>query len=263
MESTEVLRRLGVHVFPKELFVRSFSHPLRLSRATKLLGWQPPAVSSVCSSCLQCRVSVFFHRTISWNKLRRRKKNAVSQHHVMVFNLCLTAPRGSVRENHRRLGGAALLHQAPGLPPLPQLPLLRRHPHPPAVGGVCCPLLETVSGCTRAVTWPWEAWLGSVFGFVVFVLSLGTCFFNWHPPPSPSSSLCRSHMIQVVLGEHSIVKAEGFEQRFNVSLVIRHYQYRHWSFDNDIMLIKVMDGGDTLVLWIFFFFLSLTLSWQL
>lgn len=66
--------------------------------------------------------------------------------------------------------------------------------------------------------------------------------------------------MQVVLGEHSIVKAEGFEQRFNVSLVIRHYQYRHWSFDNDIMLIKVMDGGDTLVLWIFFFFLSLTLS---
>lgn len=52
-------------------------------------------------------------------------------------------------------------------------------------------------------------------------------------------------MMQVVLGEHSIMKVEGFEQRFNVSLVIRHYQYKHWSFDNDIMLIKVMDGGDT------------------
>lgn len=52
-------------------------------------------------------------------------------------------------------------------------------------------------------------------------------------------------MMQVVLGEHSIDKVEGFEQRFNVSLVIRHYQYKHWSFDNDIMLIKVMDGGDT------------------
>lgn len=63
-----------------------------------------------------------------------------------------------------------------------------------------------------------------------------------HPPPFLSS---RSHMMQVVLGEHSIVKVEGFEQRFNVSLVIRHYQYRHWSFDNDIMLIKVMDDGDT------------------
>lgn len=52
-------------------------------------------------------------------------------------------------------------------------------------------------------------------------------------------------MMQVVLGEHSIVKVEGFEQRFNVALVIRHYQYKHWSFDNDIMLIKVMDDGDT------------------
>lgn len=51
--------------------------------------------------------------------------------------------------------------------------------------------------------------------------------------------------MQVVLGEHSIDKVEGFEQRFNVSLVIKHYQYKHWSFDNDIMLIKVMDGGDT------------------
>lgn len=46
-------------------------------------------------------------------------------------------------------------------------------------------------------------------------------------------------MIQVVLGEHSIIKVEGFEQKFNVSFVIRHYQYKHWSFDNDIMLVKV------------------------
>lgn len=69
------------------------------------------------------------------------------------------------------------------------------------------------------------------------------CFFS-------TSTFCRSHMMQVVLGEHSIVKVEGFEQRFNVSLVIRHYQYRHWSFDNDIMLIKVMDGSDT-ELWLF------------
>lgn len=48
-------------------------------------------------------------------------------------------------------------------------------------------------------------------------------------------------MIQVVLGEHSITKAEGFEQKFNVSLVIKHYKYQHWSFDNDIMLVKVRD----------------------
>ncbi|XP_075870298.1 anionic trypsin-like [Nelusetta ayraudi] len=62
-----------------------------------------------------------------------------------------------------------------------------------------------------------------------------------HPQWVVSAAHCwrPSHMMQVVLGEHSIVKVEGFEQRFNVSLVIRHYQYRHWSFDNDIMLIKL------------------------
>lgn len=49
-------------------------------------------------------------------------------------------------------------------------------------------------------------------------------------------------MIQVVLGEHNIIMEEGFEQKFNVSLVIRHYQYKHWTFDNDIMLIKVRDN---------------------
>lgn len=56
------------------------------------------------------------------------------------------------------------------------------------------------------------------------------------------ASSFRSHMIQVVLGEHSIIMDEGFEQKFNVSLVIRHYQYKHWTFDNDIMLIKVRDN---------------------
>lgn len=54
--------------------------------------------------------------------------------------------------------------------------------------------------------------------------------------------------MEVVLGEHSIVKVEGFEQRFAVSRVIRHYQYRHWSFDNDIMLIKVIDCRIVLLL---------------
>ncbi|XP_069007485.1 serine protease 1-like [Embiotoca jacksoni] len=48
-----------------------------------------------------------------------------------------------------------------------------------------------------------------------------------------------SHMIEVVLGDHSITEAEGFEQIFNVSLVTRHYQYRYWLLDNDIMLLKL------------------------
>ncbi|KAK5872755.1 hypothetical protein PBY51_013428 [Eleginops maclovinus] len=48
-----------------------------------------------------------------------------------------------------------------------------------------------------------------------------------------------SNKIQVVLGEHSFNTEEGTEQRFSASLVIRHYQYNHWTFDNDIMLIKL------------------------
>ncbi|XP_037622921.1 trypsin-3-like [Sebastes umbrosus] len=47
------------------------------------------------------------------------------------------------------------------------------------------------------------------------------------------------HMIKVVLGEHQIGKNDGSEQRFTVSLVIRHYQYQHWTFNNDIMLLKL------------------------
>ncbi|KAM7401869.1 hypothetical protein PAMP_017146 [Pampus punctatissimus] len=49
----------------------------------------------------------------------------------------------------------------------------------------------------------------------------------------------RSHLIQVVLSEHSINTVDGFEQIFNVSLVFRHYKYQHWTFDNDIMLLKL------------------------
>ncbi|KAL3058937.1 hypothetical protein OYC64_010974 [Pagothenia borchgrevinki] len=48
-----------------------------------------------------------------------------------------------------------------------------------------------------------------------------------------------SNMIQVVLGEHSFNTEEGTEQRFSAALVVRHYMYQHWTFDNDIMLIKL------------------------
>lgn len=53
----------------------------------------------------------------------------------------------------------------------------------------------------------------------------------------------RSHLIQVVLSDHNIFEVEGFEQRFNVSLVIRHYQYSYWMLDNDIMLLKVRNDS--------------------
>uniref|UniRef100_A0A3B4T3H1 trypsin n=1 Tax=Seriola dumerili TaxID=41447 RepID=A0A3B4T3H1_SERDU len=64
-----------------------------------------------------------------------------------------------------------------------------------------------------------------------------------HPQWVASAAHCwRPHLIKVVLSEHSITKVEGYEQIFNVSLVIRHYQYQHWTFDNDIMLLKVRAG---------------------
>lgn len=57
----------------------------------------------------------------------------------------------------------------------------------------------------------------------------------------PLLFLCplRSSMMKVVLGEHNIDTTEGFEQIFSVSGIIRHYNYKTWSFNNDIMLIKV------------------------
>ncbi|XP_049435299.1 anionic trypsin-2-like [Epinephelus fuscoguttatus] len=62
-----------------------------------------------------------------------------------------------------------------------------------------------------------------------------------HPQWVVSAAHCwrPRHLSQVVLSEHSIHKLEGFEQRFDVSLVVRHYRYQHWTFDNDIMLIKL------------------------
>lgn len=57
---------------------------------------------------------------------------------------CLTL-RCVCAENHRGYRGTTLHHQASSLSPLHEPSLLWRHPHPLAVGGVCCPLLETVS----------------------------------------------------------------------------------------------------------------------
>ncbi|XP_037346901.1 trypsin [Pungitius pungitius] len=53
-----------------------------------------------------------------------------------------------------------------------------------------------------------------------------------------------SHLIQVVLGDHDITKEEGTEQRFNVALIITHNQYKYWTFDNDIMLLKLDRPAD-------------------
>ncbi|XP_061590679.1 trypsin I-P1-like [Cololabis saira] len=47
-----------------------------------------------------------------------------------------------------------------------------------------------------------------------------------------------SHLLRVVLSEHSLTKTEGFEQSFNVSKIYLH-NYNYKTFNNDIMLIKL------------------------
>ncbi|KAL4658479.1 trypsin-like [Arapaima gigas] len=48
-----------------------------------------------------------------------------------------------------------------------------------------------------------------------------------------------SQLIKVVLSEHSLTKEEGFEQEYNVSRTIVHYNYNFRTFNNDIMLLKL------------------------
>ncbi|XP_028848632.1 trypsin-like [Denticeps clupeoides] len=50
-----------------------------------------------------------------------------------------------------------------------------------------------------------------------------------------------SSLIQVVLSEHSLVLEEGFEQIFNVSKALVHYNYNYQTFNNDIMLLKLAE----------------------
>ncbi|XP_060897827.1 trypsin-3-like [Labrus mixtus] len=62
-----------------------------------------------------------------------------------------------------------------------------------------------------------------------------------HPQWVVSAAHCwrPALLMKVVLGQHKIMKVEGFEQEFDVSLVVRHNQYNPWTFDNDIMLLKL------------------------
>lgn len=51
--------------------------------------------------------------------------------------------------------------------------------------------------------------------------------------------LDRSNVIQVVLGEHSLVVEDGFEQVYNVSRIVTILTYSSKTYNNDIMLLKV------------------------
>ncbi|CAH2322616.1 trypsin-like [Pelobates cultripes] len=48
---------------------------------------------------------------------------------------------------------------------------------------------------------------------------------------------CRNNQVRV--GEHNIAVREGTEQFINFAKVIKHSNYNHFTFDNDIMLIKL------------------------
>ncbi|KAJ8360621.1 hypothetical protein SKAU_G00171460 [Synaphobranchus kaupii] len=60
-----------------------------------------------------------------------------------------------------------------------------------------------------------------------WVLSAAHC---WRP----------SRLIKVVLSEHNLSKKEGFEQEFSVSRILVYRNYDHTTFNNDIMLIKLV-----------------------
>ncbi|XP_015227927.1 trypsin-like [Cyprinodon tularosa] len=62
-----------------------------------------------------------------------------------------------------------------------------------------------------------------------------------HPQWVVSAAHCwrPNELIKVVLGEHNIKTKEGFEQIFDVLLIIKHYQFNYWNLDNDIMLLKL------------------------
>ncbi|XP_007561370.1 PREDICTED: trypsin-like isoform X1 [Poecilia mexicana] len=62
-----------------------------------------------------------------------------------------------------------------------------------------------------------------------------------HPQWVVSAAHCwrPNQLMKVVLGEHNIKEKEGYEQIFDVLLIIKHYQFNYWNLDNDIMLLKL------------------------
>lgn len=150
----------------------------------------------------------------------------------------LTAHRRICREDHWRSGGYPILHQISGIPAdWDWSALLWSNLSAPTVGGVCCPLLETVRDDTRRCQAAHTLIKTDVLRIVHCVNTRTACFSTFW------STWClllvlRSNLMKVVLSEHSLIVVERFEQVFNVSKIYVH-NYNYKTFNNDIMLIKV------------------------
>lgn len=148
----------------------------------------------------------------------------------ITFSPCsLSWSRYITTKDHRGSRGRALLHQVPGVSSGRQEALLWRNPDSAAVGGDCCPLLETVRTATcQHVT---QKLLKQRFIMKLFHAKMRPLFYCiW---------INRASVIQVVLSEHSLAVEEGFEQVYNASRVYSHFAYNPKTFNNDILLIKV------------------------
>lgn len=78
----------------------------------------------------------------------------------------------------------------------------------------------------------------------IFKMLLNLCVWAKLPGAEPPVWVLRSSLMKVVLSEHNLEVTEGFEQVYNVSKIYIN-KFNYWTFDNDIMLIKVSAGSES------------------